>query len=250
VQSDAATEDGSFTRGLLDPSQPVPSQIIGALHKRYAVYRNNVAVGLVRALEANFPAVRKLVGESFFAGLAIEFARAHPPRSPLMFGYGESFADFLQQQEDLSKYPYLPDVARLEQLWRTSYHAADTRVLSPGDLAGLDENALSELRLATHPSFNLLSSDYAVFSIFQSSRGGSSVAPLDPATPEAMLLTRPQLDVQTRLVSAATSAFLQSLAQGEALADAAEHGFASSDSFDLAAAIALMLDAGAFQPPT
>ena len=42
-----------------------------------------------------FPAVERLVGEEFFAGMAREFVMAHPPRSPLLLTYGDEFPDFI-----------------------------------------------------------------------------------------------------------------------------------------------------------
>jgi hypothetical protein len=139
--------EAAFAAGLLNPAAPVPPHVKGQAVRRYAVYRNNVTVGLVRALEANFPAIRRLLGEAYFAGLARAFAQAHPPRSPLLFHYGANFPAYLAAQDDLAAYPYLADVARLEQLWRRAYHAADAPTLAPEELAGLDEAAMADLRL-------------------------------------------------------------------------------------------------------
>lgn len=236
----------AFAAGLLNPAAPVPVHVKGQTPRRYAVYRNNVTVGLVRALETNFPAIRRLLGETYFAGLARAFVQAHPPRSPLLFHYGEDFPAYLAAQDDLATYPYLPDVARLEQLWRRAYHARDARPLAPGELAGLGEESTMDLRLALHPAFALLGSPYAVQSIFAANRGSGAVV-ADPARAEWVLLTRPSFEVQLRVIPQATHAFLSALAAGLTLAEAAEQAFACDDSFDLAAAIRLMVEAGAFQ---
>ena len=61
-----------FAQALRDPNAGVPRGVTAhnsaAPHKRFTVYRNNVVVGLATALEARFPAVRKIVGEDFFRG--------------------------------------------------------------------------------------------------------------------------------------------------------------------------------------
>ena len=44
--------------------------------RRFAVYRNNVAAGLIRALEARFPVTRRLVGDDFFRAMAGGFVAA------------------------------------------------------------------------------------------------------------------------------------------------------------------------------
>ena len=77
----AATQD-AFAAALLDPALPVPAGVTSARGKadakRFAVYRNNVAVGLTRALASRFPVVERLVGEEFFAGMARAYiARQH-----------------------------------------------------------------------------------------------------------------------------------------------------------------------------
>lgn len=237
--------EGDFAAGLLDPAAPVPEAVTGRTPRRYAVYRNNVTVGLVRALEANFPAVRRLLGEAYFAGLARAFAQAHPPRSPLLFHYGDAFADHLRQQDDLAAFPFLPDVARAEQLWRRAYHAADSAVLAAAELSQAPD-VLMVLRFAPHPAMAVLASSFAVHSIFTANRGGSGQV-ADPSRPEAVLFTRPRLEVIVTALSASQFEFLSALANGLSLADAAERGFAACDRFDLAAAIRLMVEAGAFQ---
>lgn len=53
---------------------PDPAEVAA----RFAVYRNNVAVGLRRAQAARYPAVERLVGAEFFAAAARLFAVRHP----------------------------------------------------------------------------------------------------------------------------------------------------------------------------
>jgi hypothetical protein len=241
------TDESGFARGLLDPAAAVPLGVSGGALRRYAVYRNNVTVGLVRALEANFPAVRRLLGEVYFAGLARAFTRAHPPRSPLLFQYGEDFADFLAAADDLTGYPYLADVARLERLWLGAWHAADQPVLTTADLAYLSGEDLPGLRLAPHAALGLLASPHAVHAIFTANRDGGSGFVDAPFRAQCVLVTRPGPNVEMRAVTPAQHRFLSALADGATLADAATEGLASDEGFDVAAAIALLLEAGAFQ---
>ena len=66
----SADRQREFAAALLDPERPTPSGIIGpdgdVCPRRFAVYRNNVVVGLTEILKAAYPAVRRLVGEEFF----------------------------------------------------------------------------------------------------------------------------------------------------------------------------------------
>ncbi|MGH6867688.1 MAG: DNA-binding domain-containing protein, partial [Methylocella sp.] len=60
----------NFARALRDPGLVLPQGVTSynseAPQERFAVYRNNVMVGLVSALQARFPATRKIAGEDFF----------------------------------------------------------------------------------------------------------------------------------------------------------------------------------------
>src|ERR1700682_5758795 len=130
-----------FVHALRDPDLAVPRGVIShssdTPQERFAVYRNNVVVGLVSALEARFPATRKIVGEDFFKGAAKLFAATQPPRSPLMMFYGDGFPAFLADFEPAREVPYLADVARLEAARTRAHHAADAKPLAPAALSGV-----------------------------------------------------------------------------------------------------------------
>ena len=119
----------SFADALLDADQPVPAGIIAhntaVPSRRFAVYRNNVVTGLVKALRSRFPVTETIVGEEFFAAMARIFVTAQPPRSPLLATYGDAFPAFIVTFEPARDLPYLADVARLEAARTRAYHAAD-----------------------------------------------------------------------------------------------------------------------------
>ncbi len=245
MRADGATPDGSFSRGLLNPDAPVPSAVKGQTPKRYAVYRNNVTVSLIRAMEANFPAVRRLLGETYFAGLAREFVQAHPPQSPLLYFYGDAFSGYLAAQDDLAEFPYLADVAKLEQQWRVSYHEADESVLATVDLTGLDPDVLMNSILVPHPAMAVLKSQYALCDIFRANRGGEPI-PFDPAVVQDVIVTRPGMEVLVQLLPPGGAVFFAALARGECLGGAAEEAAIKFPDFDLTLNIALLLQCGAF----
>ena len=89
----------SFAHALVDPSRPAPAATRRRdgrpVERRFAVYRNNVAVALIGALEARYPVVRRLVGDDFFRGMAGAYVAAEKPRSPALIHYGDGFPDFV-----------------------------------------------------------------------------------------------------------------------------------------------------------
>lgn len=214
--------------------------------KRFAVYRNNVIVGLVDALADSYPVVQALVGEAFFRAMAAEFARRAPPRSPVLAWYGAGFADFIADFEPAARLPYLADVARLEWLRVESWHAADAPALSSERIARLleDADALPAVRLILHPALRVMASAHPVVSLWaahQTDDPGAAVAAIDPDTAEAALLLRPALDVEIRSIERPVADFVARLQAGVALGAAASAGAA----FDLSAALALLLRSGA-----
>ena len=70
----------AFAAALGEPSAPPPTMIHGRLGapdvRRFAVYRNNVAVGLIGVLEARYPVSRRIAGEDLFRAMARAFVRA------------------------------------------------------------------------------------------------------------------------------------------------------------------------------
>jgi Putative DNA-binding domain len=234
----------AFAQALRDPDAALPFGVIShnsdSPRKRFAVYRNNVMVGLVSALQARFPAARKIVGEDFFKGAAKVFAAAQPPRSPLMMFYGDGFPAFLAEFEPARDVPYLADVARLETARTRAYHAADAQPLTPAALYNISQEALADLRFILHPSLEIVASDYPIVTIWAMSSGEMELAPIMDWRGEDALVSRPSVDVEVRRLPAGAKTFLQSLAAGDSLGVAAASALAANTCFDLAANLAAL----------
>src|SRR4029079_2566626 len=106
----AAERQRRFAESLLAASPPVPPGLLDpdgeASPRRFAVYRNNVVVGLIAALTGNFPAVCRIVGGEFFRALARAHVTAHPPASPILLDYGADFPEFIATFEPAASLPY------------------------------------------------------------------------------------------------------------------------------------------------
>ena len=62
--------------------------------------------------------MERLVGESFFDRMAVDYARASPPRAPQLDDYGAGFAGFITGFPGTAALPYLGELARFE--WQLS----------------------------------------------------------------------------------------------------------------------------------
>ncbi len=116
-----ADRQRQFAEALLDPAAPIPHGLGGpagtAGCERFAVYRNNVAVGLNEALRSSFPVINRLVGDEFSARWR-RIMRCD--RRPIRRCCSPTAVPFLTLSpgfEPALALPYLADVARLEWHW-------------------------------------------------------------------------------------------------------------------------------------
>lgn len=233
-----------FRAALLDPDCAVPEGLIDPqgrpAGKRFAVYRNNVAVGLTEALEAGFPVLRRLVGVEFFAAMAGVFLRAHPPHSRMMMHYGVEMPDFLRHFPPVAHLPYLPDVARLELALRASYHAADRPALAAERLAALPPEQFMAARLQLAPALRLIVSDWPIHAIWRANTKDDAAAPAIRA--ESVVVLRPEFDPEPHLLGPGAAMFLAALLAGETVSVAMDK---AGEGHDLSASLALLLNGGA-----
>jgi hypothetical protein len=235
----------AFAAALGEPSAAAPATTRGRLPapdaRRFSVYRNNVAVGLIGALEARYPVSRRIAGDEVFRAMARAFVRAHGPRSPVMIAYGEDFPQFAAAAVGMG--PHLADVARLENAWVQAYHAGDEAVATLGDLAELSPDLLGGTRIAFHAAARLLRFSTPAASIWASAQGGDGPgAPVQGAAEDA-LITRPDADVKVRVLPPLGYDFALRLRQGATLAEAA---LALNDpAFDFGTHLVGLLESGA-----
>lgn len=232
-----------FTAALLDPDRPVPVGLVGPdglpSPRRFAVYRNNVTLSLIRVLEAAFPCIQKLVGEAFFRAMAGEFVRNHPPKTRIMMLYGSDFPGFLASFPPVAHLAYLADVARLEQALREAYHSTDTQALTPSDLGTLPPEALALTTLRLSPALRLIRSDWPILSIWRANMAGG---PSPRMAAEDVLVTRPLMDPEAVILPPGGAAVFAELMAGQGLASAALAGGAD---FDLPVFLQILITGGA-----
>lgn len=246
-----ADRQRAFSAALLDPALPMPVGVFGpdgeSSPRRFSVYRNNVVVGLVGALEANFPAVCRIVGDEFFRAMARAYVVAEPPISAILLDYGAGFPNFIARFEPAATLPYLPDVARIERAWTEAYHAPEAVASPESTFASIESDRLAELRLAVHPSLGVVRSRLPALTIWRMNVDGGVPWPVDlEAGGEDALVVRPAAEVEVRSIPYGGAEFVTALAERKSLAQATQAGMAADVRFDLAANLAGLIGAGAF----
>ena len=239
-----------FSNAVRNPDVATPAGLVGPdglpSEKRFSVYRNNVMASLIDAMGANFPAIKRLVGDDFFSSLAREFIIENPPEQPMLFVYGSQFPEFLEQFPPVENFPYLADVARVEFAWLQSYHAADVTILGAAELGSVSPEEVGQAKFKLHPGVWIFRSIWPAATLMDRNREGVDCSDIDLGIGEDVLITRPVLDVQTRILPIGGYEFLNALAQGETLEAAAGSAMASVDEFDFPGQITGMLECGVF----
>ena len=246
----------SFTKFLLSaPGARPDAALCNAMReqdvpteRRLAIYKNNVYKQLIDALRDSYPAVHRLTGAEFFRFAAAEYLMAHPPRSPTLLAYGDDFPSFLESFEPASSVPYLPDVARLEQLYLESYHAAEALPLPRAAFAKYLSERMTQPDLRLHPSARLMTSPFPVSRIWEVNVQSSTIDGKQriPGGAENLLIVRPRATVEVRRVSRGAHAALAALERGLSIAEALAAGTEADPEIDLCMQLLSLADGETF----
>ena len=237
-------------QGDIDHSARSPSEVqaLPALQAQpgFAVYRNTVLKACIDALQANYPTVNQLVGDTWFRAAAGVYARATPPQNGLLMDYGPSFAQFLAQFAPAAELPYLSAVARLDRCWTECHLAFDAPALGIDWLARQPPESLPTLVLQPHPAARWAWCEtHPAYALWQNHRKGAIAQDDLPWVGDGGLLTRPHDAVTWQAISPAGMAFLDAASSGMALEAAATAAITAEPAVDFAALITQLLNAGA-----
>jgi hypothetical protein len=213
--------------------------------ERLSVYRGNVVGACTKALAGAYPIVAKIVGKSFFEGLAREYLRRFPSASGDLNEFGAQLGQFVARFEHTRDLPYLPDVARMEWLAHRAYYARDAAAPDPVRLASALERDDGALHLGLAPACTLLASPWPlarIWQVHQEDYQGEFSVDLE-AGPERILICRPRFRVLVGVISAGAYRFLERCGAGASVAAALDAALVAEPAFDLGAALAAWIGA-------
>jgi hypothetical protein len=237
-----------FAHALLAVDEAAPPAVAAlAGQPAFAVYRNTVVKACIDALQANYPAVNRLVGDEWMRAAAAVYARKTLPGVPMLLEYGADFADFLAGFEPAAELPYLPGVARLDRCWTEAHIAATEDPLDAAAIAQLAEGNFYRLRLQPHAAARWAwCADAPAYTIWSRNRSDAQDDTEIEWHGEGALLSRPRGVVTWRALDRAGCVFLDACAAGSTVAAATQAALDIDSAADLSQLIATLLDAGAF----
>lgn len=149
--------------------------------------------------------------------------------------YGEAMPEFLEGFPPVAGLGYLPDVARVDQAMRESYHAGDSVPLGEAEFQRLISEDIAGLRLRLAPSLRLVRSRWPVVSIWEANHESG---PAPRPGPEDALILRPEFDPRPHRLPPGGAGFVSSLLQGGRLGKAVE---AAGPGLELTAILGLLI---------
>jgi|JI10StandDraft_1071094.scaffolds.fasta_scaffold156021_2 hypothetical protein len=190
-----------------------------------AIYARNRLANAERALAISLPTVSLLLGAEGFSTAVALYLPDHPLHGGDWGTWGEHFADWLGQQEDLADFAYIQDCARLDWQCHLGSRAADS-VVEFGSLDLLAQVDAYSLYLKFHPAVSVLSAAYPLYELWQAHHAEATVQEsywqqaqqkLALFEQKHVMVYRPQWRVLLAPLSVADFLFVESLLKGQSL---------------------------------
>lgn len=208
-----------FQSFLLRGDAAIEGQVVGTervpVETRLGIYSDAYHGRLLEALQANFPVLAKMAGETDFVTLAGDYIQAHPSPFFSIRHYGHALPEFLANASDYAGVPVLAELARWEWALTEVFDAADAVPVDMSMLANVPAEQWAELRLEWHPSARRLDLLWNVPSLWRAltddaERPEMTVRP----EPVPWLLWRRGLETYFRSLSMAEAAVVDAAREG------------------------------------
>ncbi len=213
---DLAERDGRASHRRAALFEAPPS---GSIEDRWTIYRSGYVTRIAEALENDFRAVRRILGEGAFLALAERYVAAAPPASFDLGVVGDRLAGFLAGDRLAGQLPFLPDLARLEWVQARAFVARDSVPLDWGDLARRGPEAAADTTIQLRPGTVLIRSDWPIDEI-QACRDlpDDQVSIPLQGRPVTLLVYRRAFDVRTRRIDHEEALLIETFERGGTLA--------------------------------
>ena len=198
-------------------------------------------------LEAAFPVLVRLAGRDWFRQTATGYLRRHPSPSGNLHYLGARLPEYLEAEVADYAYAYFADVARLEWAYQEVLSAAEPSTLDLNALGAVPQRRQADLVLETSPASRLVSSVWPLLAIWRANQPGES--PHDTISLDAgasrLLVIRRDHHVELRELATGEFAFLEAVAGGLSLVDAAAVALVADPEFELVSSLPRLVRLGA-----
>jgi len=175
-------ESAAQQHGLLIEEVVAESRGLSA-RKRLSIYTSGYVARLLECMRADFPVLRRFVGEPVFDAFAKAYLITEPPHSPSLFDLGAGFPKFLEetkpgQAETISLLDLPPELARLERARTEVLRAQGTEHDPPAATSVFPFELFNEeLEVQATPCLRLLELKFALVDFFEETDQGPLPTP-------------------------------------------------------------------------
>ncbi len=195
----------------------------GDRHERLAVYINGYPARVQEAIEECFPAVTHVIGHRATHELVARYVPAFTGHSYNLNDVGADLPAFLLSDTLSRRFPFLPDLARLEWAVRCAFHAHDLAPLDLGPLATWTEEHWQHAVLQFQPSVALVCSSWPMRDLWQARETPVEKIDIDLCDrPDRVLVRRAGFGVQCESLSSEEARALAALLAGRTLGEVSD----------------------------
>jgi len=188
--------------------------------ERLAIYHDMYLLRMEEALESDYPALKRLLGDDGFRALVAGYVRAHPSRSYSLNFLGAHLPDYVRAAPGLRRRAFVHDLDRLEQAVAEVFDAPEEAALRPEEIAAVPEAAWDRVRLRPIAAFRLLALRHPVNDYLQSVRDERHDHPALRRRDSWVAVHRRQYTVRRQELDRAAYRLLADIAGGKRLGDA------------------------------
>lgn len=215
----------------------------GMALRSVALYRGLIRNNFVQVLRITYPALHRLVGDSYFGVLARGYIKKYPSISGDLFLYGRHLQALLQHIEAP---PLLVELARLEWACHEVHQAADSSPLAPEQLQAMVSADPSRVTIQFHQTARFLSFPVPIHRVWQalqpdaSPDEGVDLPLLEQQT--GVVVTRLEGRIQVTPLNWLDYRLLEALSQGASIASIERFAREAESGFDFTRLMTTLLN--------
>lgn len=214
----------AFQRFLVAGDASIETHVVGtqrvSVAARLAIYGDGYRTRLIEALQATFPVLADLLGETDFETLGARYVALHESSFFSIRYYGDEVADFLANDADYACAPVLAELARWEWAMAAVFDAADAPPVEVDAFAGLAPESWSELRFEWSPSVQVLALQWNVPELWKTvTQDTQRPDPELRAQPVSWLLWRRELQIYFRPLGEEEAAVIAASRKGKSFGE-------------------------------
>ena len=197
----------------------LPSRTLTAA-QRLSIYQNMYPLRMEDALEADYPALKRFLGDEAFGRLVRDYVAAFPSRSYTLNRLGDQLPEFVRTTAALRHRGFCHDLARLELAMTEVYDEVETPPLSPEAVAAVPPERWATLRLRPIAALRLLAVRHPVNAYFDSIRRRRARPPRPRREAGWLVVFRRDYGVRRLELSRPAYGLLSDVAAGQPLGEA------------------------------